>query len=143
MRQIAVILVFWLWGNVLAHAQESGTKVPVIGWLTPATTQSYSQTGRGNPGPHLLRESLARHGLIDGRNVRVDMRLAEGNLDRLAGLAEALVRDGATVILAYGESAAQAAAAATKTLAIVCVCDDLVGSGLAANLAIPSFTPTT
>jgi putative ABC transport system substrate-binding protein len=70
------------------------------------------------------------------------MRLAEGKLDRLAGLAEALVREGATVILAYGEAAGRAAQAATKTLPIVCVGDDLVNSGLAASLARPGSNMT-
>jgi putative ABC transport system substrate-binding protein len=137
MRRIAALAVFWLSGTVLASAQEPPVKVPVIGWLSPATTESYNQPGAGNPGLQLLRNSLARHGLIDGRNIRVEMRLAEGKLDRLPGLADALVREGATVILAYGEAAGRAAQAATKTLPIVCVADDLVDSGLAANLARP------
>lgn len=98
------MLVFWLCGTVLPYAQEPPLKLPIIGWLSPATTQSYNQPGPGNPGPHLLRESLARHGLIDGKNMRLDMRLAEGKLDRLPELAESLVRDGATVILASGEA---------------------------------------
>jgi putative ABC transport system substrate-binding protein len=65
------------------------------------------------------------------------MRLAEGKLERLPALADGLVRQGATVILAYGEAAGRAAQAATKTLPIVCVADDLVDSGLAADLAKP------
>jgi putative ABC transport system substrate-binding protein len=89
-----------------------------------------------------LRDSLAKHGLIDGKNIRLDMRLAEGKLDLLPGLAEALVRDGATVILAFGEEAGRAAQAATKTLPIVCVGDDLVDSGLAASLARPGSNLT-
>ena len=137
MRRIAVLSVLWLTGTVLASAQEPPVKVPVIGWLSPATTESYRQPGAGNPGPELLRNALARHGLIDGRNVRVDMRLAEGKLERLPGLADTVVREGATVILAYGEAAGRAAQAATKTLPIVCVADDLVDSGLAADLAKP------
>ena len=137
MRRVAVLSVLWLSGAVLASAQEPPVKVPVIGWLSPATTASYRQPGAGNPGPELLRNSLARHGLIDGRNVRLDMRLAEGKLDRLPALADGLVREGATVILAYGEAAGRAAQVATKTLPIVCVADDLVDSGLAADLAKP------
>ena len=135
MRRIALVLVFWLCSTVLPYAQEPPLKLPIIGWLSPATTQSYNQPGPGNPGLHLLRESLARHGLIDGENMRLDMRLAEGKLDRLPELAESLVRDGATVILASGEAAGRAAQAATKLLPIVCVGDDLVNSGLAASLA--------
>jgi hypothetical protein len=102
-------LIFWLGNTAMVFAQQP----PVIGWLSPATAESYSH-GAGNPGPHLLRESLARHGLIDGKNVRVAMRLAEGKLERLPELAKALVRDGATVLLAYGEEAARAAQAARR-----------------------------
>ena len=137
MRLIAVLSVFWLCGTGLASAQEPAVKVPVIGWLSPATTQSYHQSAAGNPGLELLRSSLARHGLIDGRNIRLEMRLAEGKLDRLPALAEGLVGEGATVILAFGEAAGRAAQSATKTLPIVCVADDLVDSGLAADLARP------
>jgi putative tryptophan/tyrosine transport system substrate-binding protein len=119
----------------------SAQEPPVIGWLSPATTESYSH-GAGNPGLHLLRESLAKHGLIDGKNARVAMHLAEGKLDRLPELAKTLVRDGASVILAYGEEAARAAQMATKTLPIVAVGDDLVDSGLAAGLARPGSNMT-
>src|SRR3954452_17403898 len=113
MMRIVFTLIIWLCGTVLPHAQEAQAKLPVIGWLSPSTTQAYQQVGLGKPGPHLLRESLAKLGLIDGKNVRLEMRLAEGELERLPGLAEALVRDGVTVILAFGEPAGQAAQAAT------------------------------
>jgi ABC transporter substrate binding protein len=142
MRQNVFTLIFWLCSTALSYAQEPPVNVPVIGWLSPATTQSYQQPGPGNPGPHLLRDSLAKHGFIDGKNIRIDMRLAEGKLDRLPGLAETIVREGATVILAYGEEAGRAAQAATKTLPIVCVGDDLVDSGLAASLARPGSNMT-
>jgi ABC-type uncharacterized transport system substrate-binding protein len=142
MGRIALALIFWPCVSVLAFAQEPPVKVPIIGWISPSTTESYQQSAPGSPGPRLLRESLARHGLIDGKTVRLDMRLAEGRLDRLPGLAEALVRDGATVILAYGEAAGRAAQAATKTIPIVCVGDDLVDSGLAASLAKPGSNMT-
>src|SRR5262245_27494450 len=140
MRQPAVISMLWFCGTGLLCAQEQ--PAPVIGWLTPATTQSYQQSGPGGPGPLLLRDSLAKLGLIDGKNARLDMRLAEGKLDRLPGLADALVRDGAAVILAFGEEAGRAAQAATRTLPIVCVGDDLVDSGLATSLARPGSNMT-
>jgi len=142
MRRISLSLVVLFCGVSLAHAQDSPGKIPVVGWLSPATTQSYSQPGGGNPGPQLMRASLAKHGLIDGKNMRLDIRLAEGNLDRLPELAEALVRDGASVILAFGEPAGRAAQTATKALPIVCVADDLVNSGLAAGLAKPGSNMT-
>jgi putative ABC transport system substrate-binding protein len=142
MRGIALTSVFWLCNTILASAQGASANVPVIGWLSPATTESYRQPEPGNPGLQLLRDSLAKHGFIDGKNIRLDMRLAEGKLDRLPGLAEALVREGATMILAYGEAAGRAAQVATKTLPIVCVADDLVNSGLAASLAKPGSNMT-
>jgi putative tryptophan/tyrosine transport system substrate-binding protein len=142
MRRITLVLIFCICGNALAFTQEPPVKVPIIGWLSPATTESYQQPGAGSPGPQLLRGLLAKHGLIDGKTIRLDMRLAEGRLDRLPGLAEALVGEGAAVILASGESAARAAQAATKTIPIVCVGDDLVDSGLAASLARPGSNMT-
>jgi putative ABC transport system substrate-binding protein len=135
MKRFAVALALWLCGTLLASSQDSPPKIPIIGWITPSTTESYRQTAPGSPGLALLREMLARHGLIDGKTVRVDMRLAEGRPERLPGLAEALVRDGASVILAFGEAAGRAAQAATTTIPIVCVGDDLVDSGLATSLA--------
>src|SRR6516165_6081144 len=142
MKKIALAVTFWLCGTPLAYAQDTSVKIPIIGWITPSTTESYQESAPGSPGLPLLRQSLARHGLIDGKTVRVEMRLAEGRLDRLPALAEALVRDGATVILAYGEAAGRAAQAATKTIPIVCVGDDLVDSGLAAGLAKPGSNMT-
>jgi putative ABC transport system substrate-binding protein len=125
---------------VALRAQQKA--MPVIGLLSPATTQSYQQTGPGYPGPELMRASLAKQGLVDGENIRLEVRLAEGKLDRLPELAEALVREGARVILAFGEAAARAAQAATHTIPIVCGGDDLVNSGLAASLAKPGSNVT-
>src|SRR5262245_2726981 len=137
---IVLLLLFTSVGS--ATAQDASNKTPVIGWLSPATLQSYSQPGHDNPGPHQLRDALSKHGLIDGKNVRIDMRLAEGKLDRLPELAETAVQQGATVILAFGEAAGRAAAAATKTVPIVCVADDLVDSGLGISLARPGSNVT-
>src|SRR3954465_2198184 len=142
MRRIVVAWLFWACATVVVRTQEPANRTPVIGWLSPATTQSYHQAGADQPGPQLLRDSLARHGLVDGKNIRIDMRLAEGKLERLPALAQAMVREGANVILAFGEPAAQAALIATKTIPIVAVGDDLVGSGLAATLAKPGGNVT-
>lgn len=77
-------------------------------------------------------------GLVDGHNVRVEVRVAEGRFERLAGLAHELVRNGVALIFATGDPAGVAAQAATKTLPIVVVGDDLVGAGLVASLAKPA-----
>lgn len=137
MRSIAVASILYLWSAGLAVADDAPGKIPVLGWLSPATTESYSEAAADSPGPQMLRSALARHGLVDGKNIRIDMRLAEGKLERLPALAASVVREGATVILAFGEGSARAAQGATRTLPIVCVGDDLVDSGLAADLARP------
>ena len=123
-----------------ARAQQQ--RAPVLGWLTPATTQSYQLLGPDSPGPAQLRAALAKYGFVDGTNIRVEMRLAEGKIERLPALAKELVESGATILLAFGEPAGKAAQAATATLPIVCVADDLVDSGMAASLSKPGSNIT-
>ena len=143
-RSRAVVLLITALALVRAFpavAQQSA-KLPLLGWLSPATTQSYQQSETDSPGLAQLRAALAKLGLIDGVNIRVDMRLAEGQIDRLPALAKELVEGGATVLLAFGEPAGKAAQAATTTIPIVCVADDLVDSGMAASLAKPGSNIT-
>ena len=116
--------------------------MPVLGWLSPATTQSYQLLAPDSPGPAQLRAALSKYGLIDGTNIRVEIRLAEGKIERLPALAKELVESGATILLAFGEPAGKAAQAATATLPIVCVADDLVDSGMAVSLSKPGTNIT-
>jgi ABC-type uncharacterized transport system substrate-binding protein len=129
-------------GCVLHAAAQQPAKLPVLGWLSPATTQSYQRAEADSPGPALLRRALATLGFIDGTNIRLDIRLAEGKIERLPALANELVENGATVLLAFGEPAGKAAQAATTSVPIVCVADDLVDSGMAASLAKPGSNIT-
>jgi hypothetical protein len=50
MRGIAVASAFWHCNVIAAAAQEPPAIIPVIGWLSPTTAESYSQPGAGNPG---------------------------------------------------------------------------------------------
>jgi putative ABC transport system substrate-binding protein len=106
----------------------------VIGWLNPGTKATVPA--------QLLRDSLAKHGLVVGTSIRLEIRLGDGNPDRLPGLAEELVSAGATVIFASGETAARAAQQATQSIPIVTGGDDLVGSGLVASLSQPGGNVT-
>src|ERR1700730_12530678 len=130
MRGIAFASVLWLCNTILASAQEVPANIPVIGWLSPATTESYNQPGPGNPGLQLLRDSLAKHGFIDGKNIRLDMRLAEGKLDRLPGLAEALVREGASFRRRIGELSLRA------KIPAICQFRNMVEAGCLASYGI-------
>jgi putative tryptophan/tyrosine transport system substrate-binding protein len=78
-----------------------------------------------------------QRGLVDGRNIRIEVRLAEGHTERLPELAQSLVRAKASVILAFSDPAIRAAQQATSTIPIIGNTGDLVASGFIASLARP------
>jgi putative ABC transport system substrate-binding protein len=94
-----------------ARAQQSA--LPVIGFINAAPAQSY--------GPQLAAflKGLDEKGYVDGRNVTIEYRWADGHYDRLPALAADLVRRQVTVIAATTTPAALAAKAATTTIPIV------------------------
>jgi putative ABC transport system substrate-binding protein len=101
-----------------------------------------------NPsGPDPLREGFRRglreHGWIEGQNITVEYRFAEGDLDRLPELGIDLVRSEVEVIHASSTPSALAARAASTAIPIViATAGDPVGQGLAASLARPGGNVT-
>ncbi|RXG83648.1 hypothetical protein EAS61_41485 [Bradyrhizobium zhanjiangense] len=91
-----------------------------------------------------LRKNLQDLGYVEGRNIRLDVRSAGGQIDRLPELAEAVVREGGIdAILAQSFPAAIAAYRATQTIPIVAIVGiDPVASGLAESLAHPGHNVT-
>ena len=112
-----------------AQAPAKPSRIGVLfSGLTPAVLHLHEAFRRG---PREL-------GYVEGQNVAVEFRSAEGTLEPLPGLAAELVRPKADVIVAASTPAAQAAQQATKTIPIVMVSPaDPVSAGLIASLARP------
>ena len=114
-----------------ARAQQR--TFPVIGLL------SSRSLAVDTPLIAVIRQGLNETGIIEGQNVTIDYRWAEGQYDRLAGLAADLVRQHVAVIVAIGgDPSALAAKAATTTIPIVFVgATDPVRSGVVTSLHRP------
>src|SRR5438132_2124246 len=99
------------------------------------------ESGFPSSSPHLLaafQQGLRELGYIEGQNVFIERRYAEGRSDRLPQLADGLVQFGVDVIFAIGPPQAHAAAKATSTIPIVFVGGgDPVAMGLVKSLARP------
>jgi putative ABC transport system substrate-binding protein len=89
-----------------------------------------------------LATELGRLGWHEGRTLASDWRFADGDPARLPALAQALVGDGATVLLTRGTQATRALQQATRTVPIVTGVGDPIGAGFARTLAEPGGNVT-
>jgi putative ABC transport system substrate-binding protein len=123
-----IVLAFALLAEPVHAAAQPGDTMRHVGYLSP---------GPGYPF-EAFREGLRELGYIEGRNIVIERRSAEGNPERLADLAADLVRLRVEVIVTATTAATQAAQRATTTIPIVfALADDPVGLGLVANVARP------
>ena len=87
--------------------------------------------------PTTLRQALSDLGYVEGRNLVIEERIAEGRLNRLPDLAAELVRLHVDVIVASGVAGARAAKEATEAIPIVMLATDPLGAGLIGSLSKP------
>ena len=95
---------------IAARAQQPS--IPVIGFLNSTSLDGY------RPMLNAFRQGLQLSGYVEGRNVAIEYRWAEGRNDRLPAMAAELVRRQVTVIVAMDTASVLAARAATSTLPI-------------------------
>jgi putative ABC transport system substrate-binding protein len=116
-----------------SFAQQQ-TKVWRIGYIDAGSRQSLVNSGRYAA----LIEGMREQGYLEGKNFVLEARYADGNVNRLHGFAQELVRQKVDLILALGAVETPAAQQATRTIPIVVLnMTDPVGNGFAASLARP------
>jgi ABC-type uncharacterized transport system substrate-binding protein len=136
LTRLAVILILALTLAPLVAEAQQAAKIARIGWL--------GDNPAGNP--HLREaflQGLRDLGYVEGRNLTIEYRNAQGKFERFPALAAELVTLKVDVIVAPGTPAALAAKQATRTLPIVVIAvGDPVTSGLVTSLARPGGNVT-
>src|SRR4030095_7373445 len=130
---IAVILLAI---TVRAEPQQP-KKVPRIGYLTATSLSAVADRTEA------FRDGLRELGYVEGKNIVIEWRSAEGNSDRQRALAAELVRLKVDLIVSGGSSSTRFAKEATNAIPIVMAQDtDPVGNGFVASLARPGGNVT-
>ncbi len=131
----AIVIALTMCG-VRAEAQQP-MKISRIGFLDDSTTSNIAVR------LDTFRQELSKLGWIEGKNVAIEFRFAEGKLERLPELAADLVRLKVDLIMASGAPGVLAAKNATTTIPVVMTnAGDPVGAGLVASLARPGGNVT-
>ena len=126
----------------IAEAQQPAGKIPRIGFLSRELHPSDSRAAQ----PHRLeafRQGLRELGYVEGKNLIIEYRYADGRPERLPALAEELVRLKVDIIVTDTAAPARAARKATSTIPIVMVsAGNPIQAGLVASLARPGGNVT-
>ena len=128
-RELTLLLCGAMTATRSLRAQQKA--MPVVGYL-----------GSESPGPFApfvdaFRQGLSETGYIEGQNLAIEYRWAEGHYDRLPALAADVIGRNVDVIAAFGIPSALAAKSATSTIPIVFNVGDAIERGLVASLARP------
>jgi ABC-type uncharacterized transport system substrate-binding protein len=134
MRKAGVLSILVLLVVAVIGGAQQPKKVPRIGVLHPASSDSF------NFDP--FRQGLRELGYVEGKNIVIEYRYAEGKLDRLPDLVTEMLRLKPDVIVVGSTRFAEAAKRATSTIPIVVLGGDIVGAGLVSSLARPGGNVT-
>ena len=137
----AAAAVLLLATSLTLQAQQSA-RVPRIGLLMTGALGSAETKASLDA----VRQGLREHGYVEGQNIQIEYRSADGNIERFPGLATELASLKVDLIVAGATPAGRAAKAATATIPIIVMAmGDPVGDGLVASLARPggNLTGTT
>jgi putative ABC transport system substrate-binding protein len=128
---ITLVLGLLCASRTAVEAQQPAT-IPRIGIVTAQPVSAVSVRHEA------FRQGLRELGFVEGKNVLIEHRSAEGQFDRLPALMAEIVRLKVDVIVSHGPTATRAAKQATSTIPIVMAQDtDPVGNGFVASLARP------
>ena len=132
MNIVRFALCFFLIAHCAFAQAQQPTKVPRIGYLAGTSPSGIADRIQA------FREGLRELGYVEGKNIVIEYRYAEGKADRERELAEELVRLKVDVIVTAGSAATRPTKKATNTIPIVMTNEgDPVGTGFVASLARP------
>jgi putative tryptophan/tyrosine transport system substrate-binding protein len=136
-RKSAIILCSLLLALYSAAEAQQPKKIPRIGYI------SFGSPSVNRARREAFRDGLAELGYVGGKNIVIESRSVEGQLDRLAALAAELVHLNVDLIVTGGPTTTGAVKRATVTIPIVMGFDnDPVGNGFVASLARPGGNAT-
>jgi putative ABC transport system substrate-binding protein len=138
-RLFTAVVLLLLAAPLATATAQPPEKVPRVGYLSPGSPSEPFRQRRFEA----FRQGLRELGYVEGQNIAIESRWAEGKYDRYPALAADLVRLKVDVIVAVGGRASEVAKHATRTIPIVMsVVIDPLGSGLVASLARPGGNVT-
>jgi putative tryptophan/tyrosine transport system substrate-binding protein len=133
-RQLLIAVAALSWRSLHGLAQTPAKRVPRIGFLGVSTASAWTMRVAA------FREGLRDLGYVEGRNIAIEFRFAQGQYDRLPELAAELVRLKVDVIVTHsvpGTLAAKRATALDPIPVVMTNVADAVGSGIVSSLARP------
>jgi putative ABC transport system substrate-binding protein len=132
-KGLVAVAVFHLLATPLAVDAQLAAKMPRIGLLSLNSQESSRST------VDAFREGLRERGWVDGQNIVIEFRYADGMVDRLPAFVAELIRLKVDIIVTTSSATTQAARDATRTIPIVmAVSADALGEGFVSSLAHPT-----